>query len=181
MMVRLILACMLLGVASCVSGGSAYTTTSAICENPNLDSQVSYLHDKSRSLRKGILEWDRTNFEREITSLDRRLKDYDATVAVQYQTVTSSCKAYAVCMDRNHQNERRCGMTFTRWQTSEANFNQLTAQLAQIEADTERLKAVMRRPVVIKPPRGPRPPEVNHCDCNNSVGGVFANCCYPGR
>lgn len=112
------------------------------------------------------------------TRLVARLNRLDAEISSHYRSVTSSCRAFARCMQQNFFNEGKCHGTLSRWERSEREFSDLTRELREIDAEVEKIRILMQGSYsddYVEPY-----PTVNRdkkCDCSSSVGGVFANCC----
>lgn len=131
-----------------------------------------HLHDYGRSA------YDDVDVDRRYRRALARMNNFDAEVDVLASDMTSVCKVYARCMEKNDYDEGRCRSSDDRWGDSRSDMTQLARELDEIEAETERLIAALDRPIIIKGGRkGHPPPYVNRCECDQSVGGVFANCC----
>lgn len=194
-MVKYILSAGLLLLAcACASntGGSAYTETGAICDNAGLESQLVSLRDQSQSTSAalGLGNGDgggAGGFQRNSTDVTRayqlrdKLRRFDAQVDVQYRSMTASCKAYARCMEMRRYREGDCRSSMDRWQSAEREFSTLTRELREIDAEVQKFLIVSRRSGCRGNGCAPRLNTQESCDCSNSVGGVFANCCYSDR
>ena len=176
-----------LAIYGCVGGGagSPYTGTGAVCDVAGLSSQVKRLQDQSESTRLAIaaglpkgggaagFEDQQANVLREYDVLRGRLNNFDAEIDAQARNVTRSCNNYTRCMEANGYNEGRCrsGM--------ELSFSNLSRELREIDAEVAKLRIVARNCCGGKGGPPPHRPKLNRyeCDCSESVGGVFANCC----
>lgn len=176
---------------STTGGGNPYTETAAICENPGLESQIKQVQDESTywggllglGLNKGGgavgVERDKTQVARAYEVRDR-LRFFPAEIEAMARNITSSCKNHARCMEANGYREGRCRSALARWENSEARLEQMGREFREIRAETKRLVAALDRPIIIKKGSGgghPQKPYLNQCECAQSIGGVFANCC----
>ncbi|MEO1252529.1 MAG: hypothetical protein AAFW81_09305 [Pseudomonadota bacterium] len=75
-------------------------------------------------------------------------------------------------MQNNFYDEGQCRSTLASWERSREDFGDLSRELREIEAEVDRdrinRRGGWRRGVRLNP---------HECDCSQSVGGVFANCC----
>ncbi len=185
----------LLGVSACVSSTSSpYTEASAICDNAGLESQLTLLRDKSRSSRMALaqaggnrtggnagfagFESSRADVERAYV-LRNRLNQFEAEVDAQFRNVTSTCKAYSRCMEMNGYKTSKCGPLLSRWEDAEDEFSDLTTEIRRIDAEVEKM-GILAEALSKKGRKGKKRYDVNRhdpCTCEDSVGGVFANCC----
>lgn len=193
MLIRLIiLISASLAIYGCLSsgGGSPYTGTGAVCDVAGLSSQVKRLQDQSESTRLAIaaglpkgggaagFEDQQANVLREYDVLKRRLNRFDAEIDAQYRNVTRSCNNYTRCMEVNRYNEGKCRSGMARWDEAEQQFTGMARELREIDAEVAKISIVARNccggvtTVYPQPPLNPY-----ECDCSESVGGVFANCC----
>ena len=188
-MARLLLAGIMLALFGCASGSNnPYTETGAICDNAGLESQLVRFHDRSNRIRGALGiglpkgggavggERDRTDIQR-VYQLRERLNNFEAEVDVQYRNVTSSCKAFSRCMEQNRYVESSCEATLNRWTVAEESFSKLAIELRRIAADVEKHCKDCG-------PKKPAPPVLNPkdpCECDDTFGGVFANCCDRRR
>ena len=181
-----------LAIYGCLSsgGGSPYTGTGAVCDVAGLSSQVKRLQDQSESTRLAIaaglpkgggaagFEDQQANVLREYEVLKRRLNRFDAEIDAQYRNVTRSCNNYTRCMEVNRYNEGKCRSGLDRWDQAEEEFTDMARELREIDAEVAKIRIVARNccgggsVVVVEPPLNRY-----ECDCSDSVGGVFANCC----
>lgn len=183
----------------CVSnnGGSPYTETGAICDNAGLESQVQGFHDRSNALAGALgvgvsqgggaigLARDKEDISR-IYRVRDLIYRYDAEIEALARNIVASCKNHTRCMERNGYREGRCLNAYNRWTNAEAQLADLAEEFREIEAETQRLiAAIEQQPVVVGRGRGRGAPfRVNpyeSCTCDESVGGVFANCCDAGQ
>lgn len=192
MMKYILSAGFLLLACACASGqgGSAYTETGAICDNAGLESQLVSLRDQSRSTRAALgvgngdggglggFSRNQADVQRGYT-LRNRLLAFEAEVDVQHRNLTSSCKAYARCMEMRNYREGDCRSSMARWDSAEREFSDLTRELREIDAEVQKFQA-MAATGKGRGRKGQSQPRLNKndCDCSSSVGGVFANCCY---
>jgi|GEM_PF-1894929 len=181
-----------LAIYGCVSGGggSPYTGTGAVCDVSGLSSQVTRLQDQSESTRLAIaaglpkgggaagFEDQQANVLREYDVLRDRLNRFDAEIDAQYRNVTRSCNNYTRCMENNGYREGRCRSGMDRWNAAELSFSNLSRELREIDAEVAKL-AIVARNCCKGGHKKKHYPRVRHyeCDCSDSVGGVFANCC----
>ncbi len=180
-----------LAIYGCIGGGgpSPYTGTGAVCDVRGLSSQVTKLQDQSESTRLALaaglpkgggaagFEDQQANVLREYEVLKKRLNRFDAEIDAQHQNVVRSCNNYTRCMEYNRYNEGKCRSGLARWDEAEDEFTGLARELREIDAEVAKFRIIARNcckggPVV-------HYPTVNRyeCDCSESVGGVFANCC----
>ena len=181
-----------LAIYGCLSsgGGSPYTGTGAVCDVAGLSSQVKRLQDQSESTRLAIaaglpkgggaagFEDQQANVLREYEVLKRRLNRFDAEIDAQYRNVTRSCNNYTRCMEVNRYNEGKCRSGLDRWDQAEEEFTDMARELREIDAEVAKIRIVAKNccgGTIVYPPE----PPLNRyeCDCSDSVGGVFANCC----
>ena len=186
----------IVGIYGCVAnngGGSPYTGTGAVCDVAGLSSQVTRLQDQSNSTRLalaaglpkggGALGWEdeQADVLRQYDVLRGRLNAFDAEIDGQYRNVTRSCNNYTRCMEANGYREGRCRSGMDRWNDAELAFSNLSRELREIDAEVAKIRIVARN--CCKGggggKKGHKPPYINkyECDCSDSVGGVFANCC----
>ena len=101
----------------------------------------------------------------------------EAEVDAQFRTMTSSCKAYSRCMEMRGYNESECSASMDRWRDAEASFATLSREIRMIDAEVEKLK-IIAEAASKKRHRGKRYRTNPYapCTCEDSVGGVFANC-----
>ena len=181
-----------LAIYGCLSsgGGSPYTGTGAVCDVAGLSSQVKRLQDQSESTRLAIaaglpkgggaagFEDQQANVLREYEVLKRRLNRFDAEIDAQYRNVTRSCNNYTRCMEVNRYNEGKCRSGLDRWDQAEEEFTDMARELREIDAEVAKIRIVARNccgGTIVYPPEPT--PNRYECDCSDSVGGVFANCC----
>ncbi len=173
---RIILAVMIcVAVAACSRGrtetgqifikpGDPRIETAAICDNGGIEERVR----NYRSAARGIDVDDYSSTNRNQTD---RMRDFEAAVDAQYRAVTSTCKAYARCMEANLYNEGACRSSAARWELAEERFNRLAVDLEELENEARRgarQRGYGKNTTVNRQ---------ETCDCSKSVGGVFANCC----
>jgi len=139
------------------NGGSAYTESGAICDNPGLDSRLVYLKDQSDSVRGALGvgmpagggaiggQQSNTDVTREWNVLENRLNRFDAEVEGQHRNVVASCKAHARCMEMRNYREGQCIASMNRWDDAEDAFSDLSLELRRIEADVEKTRIIAGR------------------------------------
>ncbi len=144
----LTLACSL--ISGCVSVNDdpmGLEAADRVCETPGLEAQLRNMSDTSSRISAAIA-YGNENFgvatsgdrvkmdvskQYELRSL---MNNFDAEVDASYRNMIASCKAHQRCMHVNNQREQRCFASLNRWNASEAQFNQLTVQLRQLEQET---------------------------------------------
>jgi len=92
-----------------------------------------------------------------------KMRQFDAEIDAQYRAVTSSCKAYILCMENNYYDEGACRSSEARWRDSEERFSALAVRLRELSrppATASRKKAAEKKS--------------KSCDV---VGGVFTDDC----
>lgn len=193
-MIRLLIMLVgLVGIYGCISngGGSPYTGTGAVCDVSGLSGQVTRLQDQSNSTRLalaaglpkggGALGWEdeQADVLREYQILQGRLNRFDAEIDGQYRNVTRSCNNYTRCMEANGYREGRCRSGMDRWNNAELTFSNLSRELREIDAEVAKITIVAQNCCGRKGGKRHRKHRVrkHECDCRDSVGGVFANCC----
>lgn len=139
------------------TGGSAYTETGAICDNPGLDSRLVYLKDQSDSVRGvlgvglpsggGAIGGQKSNADvtREWNVLENRLNRFDAEIEGQHRNVVASCKNHARCMEMRNYKEGQCIASMNRWDDAEEAFSDLSLEIRRIEADVEKTRIIAGR------------------------------------
>ncbi len=137
---RLLVLVALLALSACqkerlvfVPKPSAFAETAAICDSSGIEGQYLFVKDKTNQLSLSLEREPAA--ERKIKTYARRLSDYSAEIDAQYRTVTSSCKAYARCMEMNRYDEGECTASAARWRESERDFTDLARDLREIEAE----------------------------------------------
>jgi hypothetical protein len=136
-------------LAACVGrqgiAASPYAETSAICDNASLDSRLVKLKDGSKDLGGGVLfgntnlgvgvtgQYGSLDYERQYALADK-LKEFDAEVDAKHQSVVSTCKMHARCMEKNGYNETRCQLTLMRWQAADSDFSALARDLRELQS-----------------------------------------------
>ncbi len=92
-------------------------------------------------------------------------------IDASYRIASTSCRAYARCMQNNFYDEAQCRSTLASWERARDDFGDLSRELREIEAEVRRDR--------ISGKGGKKHYRLNkhECDCSESVGGVFANCC----
>ncbi len=103
-----------------------------------------------------------------------RVNRFDGEIDAAYRNVTSSCRAYSRCMQNNFYSEGECRSTLSSWERSRDDFADLARELREIEAEVKR-DLINRTGRYSR--RGAYLNKKERCDCSQSVGGVFANCC----
>lgn len=95
-------------------------------------------------------------------------------IDASYRMASSSCRAYARCMQNNFYDEGECRSSLSSWERARTDFAALSRELREIEAEVERDR-INRRGHHGR--RGHYLNRYERCDCSQSTGGVFANCC----
>ena len=135
----LVVAAVMLSVG-CVSHSnrSPYTVTSAVCDNPGLDSQHVMLKDKSRGWKGAVavglpkgggalaMGRDRTDVERTYESAGR-MEPISPEIDAKYRAAVSTCKSYVRCMEQTNQDERLCGGARANWKQANDELTALAA------------------------------------------------------
>ncbi len=185
MMRSIVLVVIAMGLYACsvtspTGSGSPYAETGAICDNPGLESQLVSIRDRSRATSGalGVIAGggggaagasNAQNDVERVYQLRDRLNRFDAEVDVQYRSITSSCKAYARCMEMRGYNEGSCRQSRMRWDAAEQRFASLSVVLREIDAEVEKIRLQTRGG------RGRRGPQLPN-RCAQQQGGVFTNC-----
>ncbi len=144
--------------AGAAANGTANPEVSDICETDSL----GVIRNRASGLQ------DCPNCQPDTIVL---VSDFFNEIDASYRMASTSCRAYARCMQNNFYDEGQCRSTLASWERSRDDFGDLSRELREIEAE-------VRRDRVGK--RGRRGAHLNkreRCDCTNAVGGVFANCC----
>ncbi len=98
--------------------------------------------------------------------------EFELELDAAYQATMTSCRSYARCMQNNFYDEGQCRSNLASWERARDDFADLARELREIEAEVDR-DAINRRGYY----RGAYINRHERCDCSDSVGGVFANCC----
>ena len=199
--------------AGCVSvdNNDANYETAAICDNASIGSQLEEYKSKTKRVRGalavgtpkggGAIGGEKTNYDTERNYIVRdKLNRFEAEVDASYRNVTSSCKAYARCMQQNGHEEFKCQQSMNRWDSAEREFSGLTVKLREIEADVRKTAIKSKRcrgrhcrkkchgDHCRQPCHGdhccdgrdchrPRPPR----DCCDTLNNIFTDCCDRRR
>ena len=166
------------------ANGTASPEVEDICEVESLNSRyasykrsikdigTAYTYDKKGRVRS---EAPISDVEIEKTYADRgtrrRISRFELELDAAYQATMTSCRSYARCMQNNFYDEGQCRSNMTSWEQSREDFADLARELSEIEAEVkrDRIGRGYRRGAYVN--------KHERCDCSDSVGGVFANCC----
>lgn len=146
-------------VSGAYASGSAQPEVSDICETDSLGVIRN---------RASALKGDCPNCAEDTIIL---VSEFFNEIDASYRMASTSCRAYSRCMQNNFYDEGQCRSSMASWERSRGDFADLSRELREIEAE-------VRRDRIAK--RGRRGAYINRyekCDCSQSTGGVFANCC----
>ncbi|MEO0399329.1 MAG: hypothetical protein AAF224_07865 [Pseudomonadota bacterium] len=107
-----------------------------------------------------------TDVER-LYELRNTMRRFDGEIDAQFRSVTSSCKAFSRCMEKNEYDEARCGQTLSRWESAEQEFSALAIELRRLENEANQST----------PP--PPPPRIRDSEkrCCDTLNNIFTDCC----
>ena len=103
----------------------------------------------------------------------RRISQFYDEIDASYRMAATSCRSYARCMQNNFYDEGQCRSNLASWERARDDFGDLARELREIEAEVDRDRINRRGGHY----RGAYINRHERCDCSDSVGGVFANCC----
>ena len=80
------------------------------------------------------------------TEITRLIRTFETDLDASYRFASSSCQAYAMCMQGNRYDESRCSGTRESWVAAQTNFAETSADLAEIREAIATLHIENQRP-----------------------------------
>ena len=113
--------------------------------------------------------------EYQTSAVPRMISEFELELDAAYQATMTSCRSYARCMQNNFYDEGQCRSNLASWERARDDFADLARDLREIEAEVDRDR-INRKGRYGRYGRHYLN-SYEKCDCSQSTGGVFANCC----